>query len=538
LRTTVAGSGKGSDLINLMIIGDKEALGRAFQAAGWVRADTLSAWTGFQTVRAFTEQTTYREAPMSTLLLDGHAPDYQWSKAWNNFAERHHLRIWQQDATWDGQQLWLSSSTHDVAVAVSRRNRSFIHVIDEHIDDERSKVVNDLTFTGCVDAVQVVPRPWAPADATNGTGQKLETDGAVVVVKLNGCSPESIQNPFPHWTPAPRRSLPARIASQFLLTTRNDLVRDNIVVTAVGGIRSLRKKSSPHATGLHQLVLEDGTFVEQPGEKDSSMIPVKRTEQAAQTGQPEPQPQREVRRAYVPPHMELSISAGVPHIPQARFSNQPLIYTSSGSTESFSFDNRLDGRWTIATRGTLNSGDRWSHEFGYEYNRVALTFIVHEDRSLSFSEPAEIRRFNYNLLFHFRKRSSRIRPYIDAGPVLQLMNVKDSVMHQESYYKFGLKTLGLFATAWDFGSKAPLEGGGIFQPAVQYGTGVKWYLSSRFLVRADYRETLSRAPDFWTKSYASLTSWNTPDESLVPGKLTLYGPLRQQNITIGFAIGF
>ena len=236
-----------------MFIADEQALERAFRAAGWVPADTLSTWTGFQTVRALAEQNTYREAPMSKLLLAENPPDHQWSKAWNNFAERHHLRTWRQDAEWDGQHVWLSSSTHDVAIAMSRRNRSFVHVIDEHIDNERSKVVNDLTFTGCVEAVQLVPRPWAPVDASNGTGQKLITDGAVAVIRLNDCGPQAVEHPFPSWTPAPRRPPLARGVSQFLLTTRNDLIRDNLAVTAVNGVKicggETRPKETPDCTG-------------------------------------------------------------------------------------------------------------------------------------------------------------------------------------------------------------------------------------------------------------------------------------------------
>ncbi len=60
----------------------------------------------------------------------------------------------------------------------SSKQKPFIHVIDQYIDNERSKVVNDLEFTGCVQAMELVPRPWAPQDAYNSTGDRLRTDGA------------------------------------------------------------------------------------------------------------------------------------------------------------------------------------------------------------------------------------------------------------------------------------------------------------------------------------------------------------------------
>jgi opacity protein-like surface antigen len=404
-------------------------------------------------------------------------------------------------------------------------------VIDEHIDDERSKVVNDLTFTGCVEAVQLVPRPWAPADVSNGTGQTLVTDGAIAVVKLNDFGPEAMQHPVPRWTAAPARPLMTRASSQFLLTTRNDLLRDNLAVSAVTGIRALRHRNQLKSdVGLHRLGLGGDVYLEQADESESSMIPVKWTPAQQQ------QFDQEAQRTYKPPHLEFSISAGVPRFPQGSFSNQAFTAKTTTQELPFAVGNALEGRWTLGARLTLNHGNRLAHEFGYEYNRAALTFISPDFGNSS--SPAEIRRFSYNLLFALRGRSARIRPYVSVGPALQLTKLTDAVIRQSNYFKFGLRNIGLFTAAWDFGSKPPLEGGGIFQPALQYGAGVKWYLSSRWSLRADYRESLSRAPDFWTKSYASVTSTNTPDMSLLPGRLTLSGPLRQQNFTLGIGVGF
>ena len=61
-------------------------------------------------------------------------------------------------------------------------------MIDEYIDNERSKVVNDLGFTGCVEAMDLVPRSWVPRDAHNSTGDRLRTDGAIAVLRLKDCS--------------------------------------------------------------------------------------------------------------------------------------------------------------------------------------------------------------------------------------------------------------------------------------------------------------------------------------------------------------
>ena len=106
-----------------------------------------------------------------------------YAKTLNTFSKRHHLRIWTTQQTWNGQQVWTSSSTHDIGIGFSRKDKTFIHLIDSNIDNERAKVVNDLIYTGCVSGVQLVTRPWLPKDAKNGTGEELTTDGRIAVLE-------------------------------------------------------------------------------------------------------------------------------------------------------------------------------------------------------------------------------------------------------------------------------------------------------------------------------------------------------------------
>lgn len=70
--------------------------------------------------------------------------------------------------------------------------------------------------------------------------------------------------------------------------------------------------------------------------------------------------------------------------------------------------------------------------------------------------------------------------------------------------KFAFKEVSVLCSAFRFGGDPPLEGGGIFQPTLHYGGGVKFYLTRRLVLRADFRETLSAQPDFWSKSRQSL----------------------------------
>ncbi len=183
-QTTAEKPPKPSDITNLMYIGSREQLERAFAEAGWTTAETLNAQSGLETFRAVVENRGYKEAPMSILLLDGKKPEMVFQKQLNTFAERHHLRIFERPERFQGRPVWVCAATHDTGIAFSPENRTFIHLIDGKIDGERAKVVADLLFTGRVEGLALVERPAVPKHSENATGDKLETDGAMAVLLL------------------------------------------------------------------------------------------------------------------------------------------------------------------------------------------------------------------------------------------------------------------------------------------------------------------------------------------------------------------
>jgi hypothetical protein len=184
--TVAAKPPKESDITNLMFIGSQQELESAFEAAGWVTAAALNPNSSLETFKAIAEMRGYKEAPMSTLLLEGRPPEFNYQKQNNTFAMRHHLRIWKRPQQWQGRDVWVSSSTHDTGIEFSQENRTFIHKVDSNIDAERAKVVSDLTFTGRVVSVALVDRPAVPKECINATGDKLVTDGRMAVLALGG----------------------------------------------------------------------------------------------------------------------------------------------------------------------------------------------------------------------------------------------------------------------------------------------------------------------------------------------------------------
>jgi hypothetical protein len=175
---------KPSDIPNVMLLGTEEQITAAFEAAGWTKAGQLNRKSKFETFKALAEDRGYQEAPVSTILLDGRPTDLVFEKANDTFAARHHLRVWRRAAVFNGRTVWLCAATHDTGIGFSEANRTFIHKIDPHIDDERAKVVNDLMFTGLVKGLALVDRPDTPTSGHNATGDAFQTDGRMAVVQF------------------------------------------------------------------------------------------------------------------------------------------------------------------------------------------------------------------------------------------------------------------------------------------------------------------------------------------------------------------
>jgi hypothetical protein len=147
----------------------------------------MSAGAVLHEIHAFVMEGNNARGPMSKQLLEGDPADSTWEKGLNSLAKRDHLRIWNSTATWKGEPIWVSSSTRDVNANFSVRKVRLVHYIDPNVDNERERIVRDLSLAGCVDSVENVDRPAMPHSLVNGAGSKIGTDGALAVVQLKNC---------------------------------------------------------------------------------------------------------------------------------------------------------------------------------------------------------------------------------------------------------------------------------------------------------------------------------------------------------------
>jgi opacity protein-like surface antigen len=540
-----------SDITNLIFIGSADAVERAFAASDWVQVDSLTAESTYATIRSVAENQGYKSAPMSTLLLGGQAPVYAYAKTLNTFSQRHHLRIWASSLPWNGETVWTSSSTHDTGIGFSKKNKTFIHLIDTHIDNERAKVVNDLIFTGCVSNVQLVARSWIPKDAKNGTGEDLITDGRIAVLQLNDCRTLQDKTQLASNTVLVHGNRAERVSRQTTLTLKNNILRDNVGVMAYTGIRTgiseFKRKDTPRPQRSMDIDGDEYTINRKNGLKtDYALTPA-----AIARGGPGTidEPDR-----WRPPSVEIGFRASWLGYTGGNGGGIGFILDSinpPGEQVVIALGNSLHNGWNLGASVTIDSQKYFSQEFSY--NRSFSTFkmglsVVDNDttsgtvqNAFAFSTTGLLTsQIAYNLLIHTRPKTSRLRPYFAVGPALQLMHLDDApIKKAPNYWKLGLSNIGLLSAAYNFGSTPPLEGGGIFQVGFNYGGGVRYRVTPRWMVRLDYRETLTSQPDFWTKSKSSILSGVELDNAT----MTFVGPLfdgamREQRVGGGVSFTF
>jgi opacity protein-like surface antigen len=174
--------------------------------------------------------------------------------------------------------------------------------------------------------------------------------------------------------------------------------------------------------------------------------------------------------------------------------------------------------WAAGGTVTVNSWRHFSNEFSYFRQQVKYqldtlnvvlpdptqnTTVTDEDGELESDRIGLVtRQFEYNLLIHPTRPASRIRPYLAVGPVLQLVSLNGAPLKKPAgVFNLGLKNIGLIQASFDFGNTPPLDGGGIFHVGLQYGAGVKYRVTPRLMLRADWRETWAKNPDIIANSY-------------------------------------
>jgi len=171
------------DPINLVFVGTAQEIERAFQQAGWIEPKKKNQQSIWKTAQAVINDEGYNAAPVSDLYVFGRKEDLAFEKTLDTFNKRHHLRLWQTQATApDGRPIWLGAATHDVGIDVHPGVVS--HATDPNLDDERAQVGYDLFTSGGLQAAEFIAPLNPLSSGQTATGGAWHTDGRLFLLDI------------------------------------------------------------------------------------------------------------------------------------------------------------------------------------------------------------------------------------------------------------------------------------------------------------------------------------------------------------------
>ena len=200
----VTPDGFASDPINIGIVGGKDELIAAMQAAGWHVADAYTVQNAMRAVLSVFLNRTYITAPMSNLYLFGRKHDIGFEIPVNGvLGHRHHVRFWATSHTqaaksgfgtveWHKQRaytakedtVWVGAASQDVGYAFIKHTIQVTHMIHADTNAERQFIVDGLRGADFVAEIKSVRlrRPYRLANRA-WRGQ-LHSDGTLAIITL------------------------------------------------------------------------------------------------------------------------------------------------------------------------------------------------------------------------------------------------------------------------------------------------------------------------------------------------------------------
>jgi hypothetical protein len=175
------------DPINVGLIGTQLQVVHIMRSAGWRQADDLSLRSGLGIAAASVMQTSYEQAPVSSLYLFGRMQDLAFEKCVGRTTkQRHHVRFWlTEKVDADDRPLWVGAATFDRSVGLSHRTGQVTHHIEADVDRERDRLLCDLDGTEYLAETYAIRQFHKVLQGRNGGGDAWRTDGALHVAVID-----------------------------------------------------------------------------------------------------------------------------------------------------------------------------------------------------------------------------------------------------------------------------------------------------------------------------------------------------------------
>lgn len=180
---------KTGDPLNLVIIGESEAVWPAFLRMGWDPTAAMTTGSALKTGVFGIFGGGYRYAPISELYVYGRPQDIALQKVRNNIHYRNHLRLWEAPVRYQGKPVLIGQISRDIGSRITTKSPTLTtHRIDPDVDETRASLVQDFLWAQALEVFGYaggVGRIPIEDPRGNLTGDIFFTDGERAVMQLS-----------------------------------------------------------------------------------------------------------------------------------------------------------------------------------------------------------------------------------------------------------------------------------------------------------------------------------------------------------------
>ncbi len=179
------------DPINAGLVGARDDVLCAMNAAGWYPADPITLRSSIEIIGSVLLDRPYRDAPVSHLYYNNRRQDLAFEKPVGTSADRrHHVRFWRVlERGQEGRAVWLGAATFDRGVGFSHDDARITHHIAPDVDADRDLLTADLKAAKVVKTIYEVTGIGPTVDGRNGENDPYYTDGEIKIsVLVAGCN--------------------------------------------------------------------------------------------------------------------------------------------------------------------------------------------------------------------------------------------------------------------------------------------------------------------------------------------------------------
>ena len=188
---TRTADGVPGDPVNVGLVGSRDDVLCAMNAAAWDPADPITLRSSIEIAGSVLLDRPYHGAPVSHLYYNGRRQDLAFEQPVGTSADRrHHVRFWRVlDRGQEGRAVWLGAVTFDRGIGFSHHDARVTHHIAPDVDDDRNLLTADLKTARVVETIYEVTGIGPTLDGHNGEGDPYYTDGDIKIsVLVEGCN--------------------------------------------------------------------------------------------------------------------------------------------------------------------------------------------------------------------------------------------------------------------------------------------------------------------------------------------------------------